>query len=78
MTINDAASMTDTAKASKPIVNIKNLNFSYETGGKPNLIGLNCVIEPNSKVILVGANGAGKTLLALTVCDLTCVFTTRS
>jgi ABC-type bacteriocin/lantibiotic exporter with double-glycine peptidase domain len=74
MTINDVNSMTDTEKATKPIVNIKNLNFSYETGGKPNLIGLNCVIEPNSKVILVGANGAGKILLPWTLCDLSCVF----
>lgn len=46
----------------KPIVSIKNLNFSYDEG-KPNIVGLNCVIEPNSKVILVGANGAGKSTL---------------
>jgi CCR4-NOT complex subunit CAF16 len=63
MTIEDVDSMTDTAKANKPVVSIKNLNFSYDKGGKPNLIGLNCVIEPNSKVILVGANGAGKSTL---------------
>ena len=46
----------------KPVVTIKNLNFSYEAG-KPNIVGLNCVIQPNSKVILVGANGAGKSTL---------------
>jgi CCR4-NOT complex subunit CAF16 len=62
MTIEDVNSKTN-EKATKPIVTIKNLNFSYVTGGKPNLVDLNCVIEPNSKVILVGANGAGKSTL---------------
>lgn len=46
----------------KPVVNIRNLNFSYDKG-TPNIIGLNCVIKPKSKVILVGANGAGKSTL---------------
>jgi hypothetical protein len=46
----------------KPIVNIKNMNFSYD-GENKNIIGLNCCIEPNSKIILVGANGAGKSTL---------------
>ena len=63
MTIENIDTKTDTAKATKPVVTIKNLNFSYDTGGKPNLVGLNCVIEPNTKVILVGANGAGKSTL---------------
>lgn len=45
----------------KPIVNIKNLSFSYDKNSeKKNLNGLDCRIEPNSKIILVGANGAGK------------------
>lgn len=48
--------------ATKPIVTIKNLTFCYEAG-KPNIAGLDCVIQPNSKVILVGANGAGKSTL---------------
>ena len=33
----------------KNVVTIKNLNFSYDKG-KPNIIGLDCVIKPNSKV----------------------------
>lgn len=55
----------DSAASAKPIVTIKNLNFSYDTSvnGKKNIDGLDCVIEPNSKVILVGANGAGKSTL---------------
>jgi ATPase subunit of ABC transporter with duplicated ATPase domains len=40
-------------------ISIKNLNFSYDAG-KPNIIGLDCVIKPNSRVIIVGANGAGE------------------
>ena len=47
----------------RPQVNIKNLSFSYDTGGRLNIDGLDCVIPPNSKVILVGANGAGKSTL---------------
>lgn len=46
----------------KPIVAIKNLNFCYDQG-IPNIVGLNCVIQPKSRVILVGANGAGKSTL---------------
>jgi len=46
---------------SKPVVSIKNLDFTYNKESKTkNIIGLNCKIEPNSKIILVGANGAGK------------------
>jgi len=56
-------SKTDATKLEKPVVTIKNLNFSYETGGKPNIAGLDCVVQPNSKIILVGANGAGKSTL---------------
>ena len=56
------ASLEEKLDAAKPVVTIKNLNFSYDKG-KPNITGLNCVIEPNSKVILVGANGAGKSTL---------------
>jgi CCR4-NOT complex subunit CAF16 len=51
----------------KPIVTIKNLDFSYDVG-KPNIKGLDCVIPPNSKVILVGANGAGKSTLLRILC----------
>jgi CCR4-NOT complex subunit CAF16 len=47
------------AETEKPVVNIKNLNFCYDAG-VPNIVGLDCVIKPNSKIILVGANGAGK------------------
>lgn len=47
----------------KPVVSIKNLNYAYETGGTKNIVGLDCVIQPNSKIILVGANGAGKSTL---------------
>jgi CCR4-NOT complex subunit CAF16 len=60
---DDDSDKTDTTKANKPVVSIKNLNFSYDKGAKPNIVGLNCVIQPNSKVILVGANGAGKSTL---------------
>ena len=44
-------------------VNIQNLTFSYEANKEPNIVGLSCIIEPNSKVLLVGANGAGESTL---------------
>lgn len=50
-------------KNSKPVVTVRNLSFSYVTGQPPNVSGLNCMIQPNSKVLLVGANGAGKSTL---------------
>jgi ATPase subunit of ABC transporter with duplicated ATPase domains len=54
--------MEDEKKIEDEIVNpisIKNLNFSYDAG-KPNIVGLDCVIPPNSRAIIVGANGAGE------------------
>jgi CCR4-NOT complex subunit CAF16 len=61
--IADDSSKTDTVKADKPIVSIKNLNFTYDKEKGPNIVGLDCVIQPNSQVLLVGANGAGKSTL---------------
>jgi len=46
----------------KNLVTIKNLDFCYDAG-VPNIVGLDCIIKPNSKIILVGANGAGKSTL---------------
>ena len=40
----------------KPVMSVKNLNFSY-TSDRKDIVNLNCVVPPNSKVILVGANG---------------------
>lgn len=51
------------ASLNKPVVSVKNLNFGYQAGKPHNIIGLNCVIEPNSRIILIGANGAGKSTL---------------
>jgi len=40
----------------KPLISVKNLNFSY-TPDRKDIVNLNCIVPPNSKVILVGANG---------------------
>lgn len=45
--------MAPPAPVIKP-VDIQNLTFSYDMNKDPNIVGLNCVVEPNSKVILVG------------------------
>ena len=58
----DDAAMAPTVGLVLP-VNITNLTFSYDSNKQPNIVGLNCVVQPNSKVILVGANGAGKSTL---------------
>ena len=42
---------------------VKNLSFSYEPTKKKDIVGLDCVVPPGSKTILVGANGAGKSTL---------------
>jgi len=47
----------------RPIMSIKNLNFSYDIEKRRDIVGLDCIVKPNSKVILVGANGAGKSTL---------------
>merc|ERR1719424_1298976 len=51
----------------KPVVSIKNLDFSYDAG-KPNIQSLDLALPPNSRVILVGANGAGKSTLLRILC----------
>lgn len=51
----------------KPVVTIKNLSFSYDKA-KPQMQGVDCVLPPNSKVILVGPNGAGKSTLLRIMC----------
>ncbi len=63
---NDATIAASTLTPTKPPVlpvDIRNLTFHYDSTKEPNIVGLDCVIEPNSKVILVGANGAGKSTL---------------
>lgn len=47
----------------RPIMSVRNLNFSYDTAKKTDIVGLDCLVKPNSKVVLVGANGAGKSTL---------------
>jgi ATPase subunit of ABC transporter with duplicated ATPase domains len=51
-----------TEETPKNVCTIRNMNFEYDAG-VPNIVGLDCIIKPNSKVILVGANGAGKSTL---------------
>merc|ERR1719148_224285 len=45
------------------VMSVKNLSFSYDVEKKHDIVGLDCLVKPNSKVILVGANGAGKSTL---------------
>ena len=51
--IDDADAIVASPPAVLPI-DIQNLTFSYEMTKPPNIVGLNCVVQPNSKVILVG------------------------
>lgn len=69
MMMQEEKKMEDIDSSSPPtptknVVTVKNLNFSYTPKSKTtDLVNLNCIIPPNSKVILVGANGAGKSTL---------------
>ena len=45
-----------------PIIEIRNLNFSYEPGS-PILIGVNLTLEPGRSGCIVGPNGGGKSTL---------------
>jgi len=51
----------------RPVVSIKNLSFSYDKN-KKQIQGVDCVLPPNSQVILVGPNGAGKSTLLRIIC----------
>lgn len=58
--------VADALAKAKPVMSVKNLNFSY-TRERKDIVNLNCIVPPNSKVILVGANGAGKSTLIRTL-----------
>mmetsp|Transcript_34212 Transcript_34212/g.37825 ORF Transcript_34212/g.37825 Transcript_34212/m.37825 type:complete len:635 (-) Transcript_34212:121-2025(-) len=54
---------SSTEKEMKPMVIAKNLNYSYSAKLPKTIIDLNLIVPPNSKVLLVGANGTGKSTL---------------
>lgn len=54
-------------KSAVPLLEIRNLNFSYEKGRKV-LNDINLKIEKGKIIALVGKNGAGKTTLAKVLC----------
>jgi len=62
----DNADTTALMNNMKPVMTVKNLNFSY-TPERKDIVNLNCIVPPKSKVILVGANGAGKSTLIRTL-----------
>ena len=48
----------------KPLVKVKNLEFSYDPFKMPpSLCQIDCIIDPGSRVLLVGSNGVGKSTL---------------
>ena len=51
----------------KPLISVKNLNFSY-TPDRKDIVNLNCIVPPKSKVILVGANGMCRLCLLCISC----------
>lgn len=46
-----------------PVIEIKNLFFTYPNGEIPVIRDLNLIFKPGEKVAIVGENGAGKTTL---------------
>lgn len=47
----------------KPVIELKNVNFIYETNEEPTLYDINMKIMPGEKIALVGYNGSGKSTL---------------
>lgn len=47
-----------------PIIEMRNLTFTYAGAGKPSILGTDIVVEPGEFVVLTGPSGCGKT----TVC----------
>ncbi len=47
----------------KPVIELKNVNFTYETNEEPTLHDINMKITPGEKIALVGYNGSGKSTL---------------
>jgi len=54
----------DRGTSSLPIVEMRNLTFTYAGAGKPSIVETNIVVEPGEFVVLTGPSGCGKT----TVC----------
>jgi len=54
----------DRGTSSLPIVEMRNLTFTYAGAGKPSILGTSIVVEPGEFVVLTGPSGCGKT----TVC----------
>ena len=51
-----------------PLIEFKNITFSYPDSTKPILKDFNLIIYPGEKIALVGENGSGKTTLIKLLC----------
>ena len=51
-------------------IDARNVDFTYEYSDRQVLSGINISIESNEKVVLLGANGCGKTTLLKVLCGL--------
>lgn len=63
----DANYVRQQKEESKPLLEIKNLSYSYD-GIKPTLQDINLVINEGEMLSIVGKNGAGKTTLSSLLC----------
>ena len=59
----DPGKLDGVKSRSKPVLEMKNINFYYPGASKPTLTGVNAKICIMSRVALLGPNGAGKTTL---------------
>src|SRR3982751_6101150 len=49
--------------AAAPVIEVRDLHFSYRGAPRPVLAGVNLTVHPGRRVLVIGANGAGKTTL---------------
>ena len=51
----------------KPIIQVKDLTFTYPKSDRPALKNVTFDVMPNEFIVIMGKNGAGKTTLCLTM-----------
>lgn len=64
----DSISLTESVKKEAPLLEIKQLNYTYPGRQQPVLTDLDVTINQGEMISLVGKNGAGKSTLSKAIC----------
>lgn len=55
--------LTESLGTTAPIIQLSDISFSYEKGGKPIFSHVTLDVDMNSRICLLGPNGVGKSTL---------------